>query len=141
MSFAARTPGFAGLPGVITTPSNTLLNTSLSTGVRSSTLQLNTDGSISLSGGTGATAWFAPIIAAIGTQVWVKLTVGSSTNTNISGGTGSWLPLSAAVSWSFQNSSVAVEATGSYTLSFATDSSGGNVVGSGSGTWDVGYAP
>jgi hypothetical protein len=138
MTFAART--FQGMSqgAVVVGISNVFNNTSPTAGIRSGSLTLNTDGTISLLNGTGSGAWYSPTGAGAGTGVWVKIAV-SGTNTTVSGSaTGTWFQLTSAVGWTFANSSTTVEAFGTYTLSFAADSGGVNVIGAGAGSWDVG---
>ena len=140
MTFACRT--FQGMGGatVIQTPTFSMVNTSTSPGLLSSNFGLNSNGTTTLgTGATGSPAWVLPTGTGVGSAFWVKLTVGSTINTTPSGdSTGTVLALSSNRSWTFTNSSGTVEGQGTFTLTFYSDAGGTVVVGSGSGSWDVG---
>ena len=143
MTFGARTFQGMGVGTSITSPTFTGTNTSASSGLRSTGFILNTDGTISFTGagGSGSTTWASPTGTGAGTGIWVKATITSAVNTSVTGSTtGVWTQLTSSFSLSFQNSSATVEGVGGYTLSFAADSGGVNIIGSGSGNWDVGNA-
>lgn len=145
MTFGART--FQGMSNgpVITTPTASMINTSLSPGARSTSFTLKADGTITYgtTTGTGSTAWANPTGTGTGTGVWAKVTITSNTGTTLGGmaSTGAWTSLATDQVASFVSVNSTTEGHGTYTLSFATDSLGGNVIGSGSGSWDVGYTP
>lgn len=142
MTFAARTfQGLSALPGIITSPSVTIQNTSPVTGIRSGSFSLVNDGTLTKINGTGSTSWFTPTTTGIGSSVWVNVALTSNTNTTVGGTTGSWVSLAASPSWNFTNTATNNEGIGTFTLSFASDSAGANIVGTGSGGWDVGFAP
>ncbi len=146
MTFGSRT--FQGLnsgPAIALT-SISVHNTSLSPGVRSTIFTLNSDGSISYGVSTAPkpSAWANPVAAGTGTGVWVKMvaTPGDA-NTTLGGiaSSGAWTSLASGASASFTSASSSVEGLGTYTIQFATDSAGSNIIGSATGGWDVGYTP
>jgi len=99
------------------------------------TIQVATDGSISVSGGTqvrsaGSTAWYLPITGAIGNSYWVKLTQTSVVNVGINGGSaiGSWLALTANRAWTI-DIDVSALRDAYFNIEIASDSGGVTVVG------------
>jgi hypothetical protein len=120
-----------------------LVNTSAATGTRSASVTLGSDGTCTRSPGTAPSNWFSPTQAGIGSLFWAKASVTSSVNTTVGGtiGTGAWTSLSGGGNFTATNSGTSVEGTGNYTISIANDSAGSNVVGSVSGSWDVGFVP
>jgi hypothetical protein len=97
----------------------------------SSSLQFNTDGTMSGSGSVtnntvaGSANWYLPTTTSIGTGFWIRATVTAGTITSGSG-TGTWLQLTSARSWGKSAASGAASAT--LTLEIATDSLGASIV-------------
>lgn len=137
MTFAVRSI-FGMLRSVFTAVTATLSNLSISTGVLSCGLTVNTDGTITYSSGSGSANWVTPTGTGVGTPYFVKLTISGVTNTVTTGTTATWLPMTSAQTWSFSNTPATLEGSGSFALSFAADAAGASIVGSGSGTWHVG---
>lgn len=132
--------GSGGGGGALTGQSGSVSNTSQTTGVRSGTFTLITDGTFT---GTGATTknWFLPTVAGVGAGWSAKATVTSNNNTTVSGAAvGSWLSLSSNVQWAFANTGATVEGLGGMTIAFSRDG-GATTAGSMTMTWDVGYTP
>jgi len=116
-----------------------LINTSTVSGIRTSALTLNADGSANVTGtGASTTAWLTPYTTGIGANYWVKVTVTASTSSSTTGTTG-WLSLASGTTWSASNSGNTLEGTGTATVQFAADSGGATIVATGSLSWDVGY--
>jgi len=119
-------------------------NTAASTGLRSATFRLNSDGSSQRSNGASlatTTNWYSPTTSSIGTSYWAKATI----TTPASGGTlngnyGSWIQLTSGSSWSISNSSTTSEATGAIQVIIAA-SSGGSTLGTIDVNFDAGYTP
>lgn len=125
--------------GRLTGNSGSVVNTSVSTGIRSGTFALVNDGTFTGTG-TGGGSWFTPTIAAIGSGWSAKLAITTQANTTISGTTGSFVSLTSGASWSFQNTATNNEGTGTGTISFSPDG-GTTTAGTMSFSWDVGFAP
>jgi len=139
MTFATRT--FAGMSqGSVLPPNINVQNTSASAGIRNGGFSLAADGTVTKTNASGDSTWYSSApVAGIGSNYWVKLTINSSVNTSMSGSaTGTVLALSGAPGWSFANNASNKEGTGSFTLTFYSDSGGTSVVGTNTGTWDVG---
>lgn len=129
--------------------SASLINTlSGTTGVRSATMTLNSDGTASTSrspsGGTGTATcgpWYFPNpTTGVGSLYWCKLTINSQSNTTISGSVNTVISISGA-SWTFSSSATNVEGSGSGTITVYADSGGTSPVMTGSVSWDVGFTP
>lgn len=104
--------------------------------VSSASITLGSNGVVSETGAAADNSspganWFSPTQTGIGSQYWVRatVTVGASTDT---GTFGSWLSLSAGQSWG-QNSATSTKST-TFTLEFATDAAGANIVKTVTGT-------
>lgn len=99
-------------------------------------ITLGSNGVVSYSGGNtdntspGAN-WFSPTQAGVGSLYWVRATVTSGTATD-TGTFGSWLSLSAGQSWG-QNAAIGSKST-TFTLEFASDAAGANIVKTVTGT-------
>jgi hypothetical protein len=122
-------------------------NISTATGTRSATATFNTDGSIALTnssagGSTSGGNWYAPNVSSIGSSYWIKVVVnGSPGSTSLTGTFGSWLHLSAAQAFTFQNTSATVEGTGSANVYFSTAGSDASIVETVTNgiVWDAGH--
>ncbi len=145
MTFAART--FQGMPqGGPVAFSGSGGNTSATSGTRSVTFTMNSDGTTGVTrsgtGGSGAltsTSWYLPATGSIGSHYWAKLTISSGFGTTYSGSAQSTvLALSSALAWTFTNSSSVAEGTGTATINVYADSGGTQLVATGSFNWDVG---
>lgn len=129
----------AGQRGTLTGSIGTLTNTSVATGIRSGTLALVNDGTFTQTGHP-ADNWFNPTVAGIGSSWSAKWVTNSSTNTTVSGTTGSFVSLSAGTTWGVSNTGTNNEGTGNATISFSPDG-GTTTVGTMAVSWDVGFAP
>lgn len=142
MTFATRTM-FAMSQGAPIPFTPDVSNNSASTGIRSGQLSLSSDGTGAHTVANVSTplAWYAPApTVGAGSGIWVKLTVNSTSSTNITGAaTGTVLTLGAT--WTFTSTSPAQEGFGTFTLTFYSDAGGTSVIRSQSGAWDVGYTP
>lgn len=125
--------------GRLTGSSGNVVNTSVATGIRSGTFALVNDGTFTGTGSAGG-SWFAPTIAAIGTQWWAKATVNTTSNTTFTGTTGSWVQLTSGTSWGMQNTATNNEGTGNFTIAFSPDG-GTTTAGTMNVPWDVGFTP
>lgn len=128
----------AAVGGRLTGASGSVVNTSVSTGIRSGTFTLVNDGTFT--GLPGSGSWFTPTTAGVGAQWSAKAVINSQTNTTASGTYGSFVALTSGTSWSFSNSATNNEGTGSMTISFSPDG-GGSTAGTMTVSWDVGFAP
>ena len=133
----------AGNGGTFTTPfSSSMVNTGTTTGTYTASMTWNSDGSMSYGAhASGTSTWFTPTTTGIGSLYWIRLTANGAVNTSYSGMTpGTWYSLSAGQTITVQNSGTGVEGTGSFTIAYATDSGGSNIVATLTAaiTWDVG---
>lgn len=143
-SGAIRLGDFRGVSSIVFTTSFSaaLSNTAFTTGIRSASVTLASNGNVSYSNGSGPSNWVnvAPTTG-IGNSYWMRVNVSNVTNTaytNISPGT--WYQLSLDRTFAVQNTGTALEGTGDFTISIATDSGGSNIVATlGTGGWSVGY--
>lgn len=141
MTFAAR--NFLGLSqGAVVAFGPGVSNNSAALGIRSGTLSLASDGTGTQTqlGTSHALQWYAPVTAGIGASIWAKLTVNTSTFTNVTG-SGSGVVSASGASWTFTSSASNQEGVGTFTLNFYGDSGGTNLLSSQNGSWDVGYTP
>lgn len=140
MSFAARM--LASVSGFVakTVTGLGVNNTSPVVGVRAAGITLNNDGT---SSGSLIGGWYTPTTAGVGTLVWAKLFTSGSSGTTVSGSitTSGWTQLTSGGGITFTSASPTSEGTGNYEIRLASDSAGATVIGSISGTWDVGYTP
>ena len=124
------------------TPTARLTNTSAAAGLRSGRIQFNTDGTLTLTSGSGSSAWWSTVHAGIGSSYWVKVTVSGVTSSSYPGGMtpGTWYQLTSAQSMTFQNSSSTAEGTGTGSVYFSTAGTDASIVASFTGaiSWDVG---
>jgi hypothetical protein len=129
----AATPASAPVtsPGNLIANEATIAPTQCQAGIR-----FNTDGTISRRGGTGSyttlgSKWYNPTTSGIGSSYWIMFTRVDSGSAGLDSGTlNSWLALTANREIAFTNSTGVEE--GSFNFTIASDSSGNNVVSSGS---------
>jgi hypothetical protein len=121
---------FANMTNLGTTP-----------GIKTVSLTLNSDGSSAKGAGTGSvSAWTSPITTGIGFQVWVALGAASGGGTQ-SWTNGSFASLTSGASFTLSSASSGTENNGNVTLTFSANSSGTAVLGTGTWSYDCGYAP
>jgi hypothetical protein len=120
--------------------SSSTTNTSLSTGIRTSTLTFASDGTATLTNATPPN-WYNPTTTGVGSNWYVRVTTNTSANTTRGGlASGSWGILTSGQSVTFSNSATNNEATGNATVSFSPDN-GTTVFTAGNVSWDVGFTP
>lgn len=130
-----------------------LSNNSLTTGIRSATVTLNSDGTSSVSrsptsnvkAGSNISCgpWGSPTTTGVGSSYWCKLVPGSYNNTTISGGLVNSVISISGASWTFTSTGASSEGfdNGGSVINVYSDAAGTHLVNSGSISWDVGYAP
>ena len=94
-------------------------------------VQLNTDGSITLSGNAsiGGSNWFNPSSTGVGNQYWARMTKNSGSDNTSGSALSTWLALSTARSWTWSRLSVGA-ITANVTLEISSDSGGSVIVSS-----------
>lgn len=118
-------------------------NLATTTGIRTSTLTFQPDGTTSISGpGSSTQNWSLPTTANIGANVWLRIT-SSGTNTNYAGSIAlnTWTRLDTTKNFSVSNSLSTNEGIGTTQFEFASSASGTPLLGTRTGSYDVGYAP
>lgn len=141
MTFAART--FQGMnPGGPVPFSLGVTNVAPSTGIRSGSFTLNSDGTTSKTPSGVAPSWYSPApTTGAATGYYCALVINSSAGTTVGGpGSGVVVAVSGA-SWSFTNTSANVEGSGTATLYVYADVAGTQVLTTNFVSWDVGYQP
>ncbi len=108
-------------------------------GVRTVSITIDADGSMSCVGAASAPDWFAPIAAGVGSVWSVRVSIAAAIDTT-SGGSAldTWHGLGTAKTFSLQNSSTHVEGIGSATVEFSPDA-GFSVATTCILVWNVGY--
>ncbi len=136
--------GFLGIllasgPGIQCSYSANRANVSPTAGTYSVSITLVNDGTATASGGSGSfsASWVNTPYTGVGSLVWVQF------GTPSGGGTfsltpGTWYSLSSSVPATIHNTTTTVEYTGNIALTFALDSGGVSVIGSGNFAYDVG---
>ena len=125
--------------GALTGQGGSITNTSPTTGIRSGSVTLVSDGTYTNTGHTGGN-WWAPTFVGIGSFWSARAVINSQSGTTPSGTFGTFVGLSGSINWSFSNSSAGVEGTGNMTISFSPDG-GTTIAGTMTVAWDVGFAP
>jgi hypothetical protein len=118
-------------------------NAAATTGIRTSTLTFQPDGTTSITGpGSSTQNWSLPTTANIGANAWVRITA-SGTNTTFGGSIAlnTWTRLDATKNFSVTNTIATNEGLGTAQFEFASSASGNPLLGTRNGSWDVGYAP
>lgn len=97
----------------------------------SCSVQLNTDGSITLTGNAtiGGFNWFNPSYPGIGNQYWGRMTKNSGSDNTSGSSLGVWLALSTARGWTWVRTTVG-SITANVTLEISSDSGGSVIVSS-----------
>lgn len=119
------------------TYSPNMSSVSASTGIRTVTMTVARDGTLSYTGGGAAQNWVIPGFAAIGDSWQVRFSLSGGSNYTVSSGTtGTFQALSAAKAISLQNTGISLLGVGTLTMAFSRD--GVNIAGSNSITFEVG---
>ena len=121
--------------------STDVINTSFSTGIRSASITIVTNGTTSGGFVTNPENWYAPTTAGIGSSFWCKMTTSNLNLVNVGGSlaAGTWMQLSSNQNATFANDGIGAEGTGNFAIQFSTDSAGSVITGTISGWIDVGY--
>ena len=123
---------------LLTGSAGSIMNTAASTGIRTATLSLQTDGTQTGTGGS-LINWGNPVIPGIGASYFVQFNV-SGTNYTTSGVTlGAWTRISLVGGLSVKNSSTTTEGTG--TISCVLSADGVTPLSTYTVSFDVGYTP
>lgn len=124
--------------GIVPSMSVFISNVSVTSGVRSASMYINSDGSITYTEPVaGNEEWFLPITSGIGSGFYAYAT---ATGSGTWGGDSlsTWINLSTAAGWSLTSTSPTAEDTGTLTVDIAA-SAGGPVLGTMVATFNVGY--
>ena len=124
--------------GTVQAVSGDFGKTSHTTGLLTTSITINTDGTYTQDIGSGGN-WFFPTQVGIGSSWSVRFTIVTQSQTTTGGVTfGTWLALTSARTPTFTNDTTAHEGTGTLTVAFSSD--GGSTIAVTSNIqWDVGY--